>query len=607
MTGAWRDGTTATRTGAQLEGLLASVADVQHVQLNVKDDFGAKGDGVTNDTSAIQAALDQARIAGGGVVYVPAGTYMVSGIVIGSYVTLRGAGVGATIIKLIANTVGDLLKTYNFDSLTGTTPVDLDAGGTDVGAVKYHLRDLILDANCANSGPSAGNTVGWVLRSFGVAFTIDHVEFWNGCLGGIYSEWRSTTGGKDMETFVSNFKVKDTAMGNAVYPPTPPQGPGAFGICWNGPHDTFFCNGVVATLNSKVRPENVPFSVGIKTQGPNVQWNGTGQGSGAGFAAGGASGEVFMNVHVWGRYHVGWWPTAQMFCSNCIAEGAFKVNVLMNTGSVWIGGTVYGNGSLYGPEIGFQLGTLVDDPQVGVLASNCSRAVIMGCYLSNWGAGSWPFYFASSAGQNMIKTPVNLGNALMFKGAIFPGADHLEIECHDHANRSLNTQPKYVRFIDGFAIKTKNGPPTLADYGYADFGSVDTSLGFSWMHGAMMMDNLRRTLWVQISGNWYGIKMYGGQTGDGPSDVTAASTITIPDGEDMIRLGGSGLVNSITGTGFGRRATILFNATVTIKDGTGNIHLNGDMVGASGDTLSLVCNGGVSPSWYEVSRSANGG
>ena len=45
---------------------------------NVKD-FGATGNGVTNDTQAIQAAVDAAHAAGGGSVYIPSGTYIVTG------------------------------------------------------------------------------------------------------------------------------------------------------------------------------------------------------------------------------------------------------------------------------------------------------------------------------------------------------------------------------------------------------------------------------------------------------------------------------------------------------------------------------------------------
>lgn len=41
--------------------------------------YGAKGDGVTNDTAAIQSAIDAAAAAGGGVIFFPAGHYIISG------------------------------------------------------------------------------------------------------------------------------------------------------------------------------------------------------------------------------------------------------------------------------------------------------------------------------------------------------------------------------------------------------------------------------------------------------------------------------------------------------------------------------------------------
>ncbi|RMO77767.1 hypothetical protein ALQ33_05492, partial [Pseudomonas syringae pv. philadelphi] len=44
---------------------------------NTKD-FGALGDGITDDTAAIQATIDAAAAAGGGEVVLGAGTYIVS-------------------------------------------------------------------------------------------------------------------------------------------------------------------------------------------------------------------------------------------------------------------------------------------------------------------------------------------------------------------------------------------------------------------------------------------------------------------------------------------------------------------------------------------------
>jgi polygalacturonase len=54
---------------------------------NVRD-FGAKGDGHTKDTAAVQKALDACVSIGGGTVVVPAGNYLIGSIVVGSNTTL---------------------------------------------------------------------------------------------------------------------------------------------------------------------------------------------------------------------------------------------------------------------------------------------------------------------------------------------------------------------------------------------------------------------------------------------------------------------------------------------------------------------------------------
>src|SRR4051812_37698536 len=58
---------------------------------NVKA-YGALGDGVTDDTVAIQAALTACGVKGG-IVFLPIGKYIVTGsLFIKSYTTLMGAG-----------------------------------------------------------------------------------------------------------------------------------------------------------------------------------------------------------------------------------------------------------------------------------------------------------------------------------------------------------------------------------------------------------------------------------------------------------------------------------------------------------------------------------
>jgi parallel beta-helix repeat protein len=74
--------------------------------INVKD-YGATGDGATNDTAAIQAAIDDAP-ASGGTVFFPFGNYSIGKISIGvkSGVTLLGAGWSNTKLTL-RNTTND--------------------------------------------------------------------------------------------------------------------------------------------------------------------------------------------------------------------------------------------------------------------------------------------------------------------------------------------------------------------------------------------------------------------------------------------------------------------------------------------------------------------
>ena len=83
---------------------LAAKVDKGSLFFNVKD-YGATGNGATDDTTAIQAALTAAN-GTGGVVYLPAGTYMTTGISLNGiqYVTLQGAGARASTIKLMNNT-----------------------------------------------------------------------------------------------------------------------------------------------------------------------------------------------------------------------------------------------------------------------------------------------------------------------------------------------------------------------------------------------------------------------------------------------------------------------------------------------------------------------
>lgn len=69
-------------------GFAAGVLAAEKPSLNVRD-FGATGDGVVKDTTAIQKALDACAAAGGGRVLVPEGVYLTGSLVIGAGTTLE--------------------------------------------------------------------------------------------------------------------------------------------------------------------------------------------------------------------------------------------------------------------------------------------------------------------------------------------------------------------------------------------------------------------------------------------------------------------------------------------------------------------------------------
>jgi len=103
--------------------------------VSVKD-RGAVGDGVVDDTAAIQAAIDSVFNAGGGTVYIPAGTYLVTSLVknwTGAVsVRLVGAGKRATVLRKTGAT---------------TTPIIDFSSDVSVLEVYSSITDLRIQGN----------------------------------------------------------------------------------------------------------------------------------------------------------------------------------------------------------------------------------------------------------------------------------------------------------------------------------------------------------------------------------------------------------------------------------------------------------------------------
>lgn len=98
-------------TKAELQTLGDDKVSKGDISINVKD-FGAIGDGITDNKVFFQNAIEYTNSLGGGVVYFPPGNYLIGGSInIHSNITISGAGMGATILRLPAGASSSLNTT----------------------------------------------------------------------------------------------------------------------------------------------------------------------------------------------------------------------------------------------------------------------------------------------------------------------------------------------------------------------------------------------------------------------------------------------------------------------------------------------------------------
>lgn len=86
--------------------------------------FGATGDGATDDTTAVQAAIDVAQEAGGGTVVFPVGTYLVSNLSITkSGVWLQGMSDPGVVLKITSGSAGTYAVNVNLSGVGPARPL----------------------------------------------------------------------------------------------------------------------------------------------------------------------------------------------------------------------------------------------------------------------------------------------------------------------------------------------------------------------------------------------------------------------------------------------------------------------------------------------------
>jgi hypothetical protein len=299
---------------AQASGLRWADSEV----INVKD-YGATGDAATNDSTAIQAAMDAANTAGGGIVFFPVGTYIINATVtIYSKVHIRGAGIEATILKLKNTTNVDILKGQNFATLTGTN-------GTG-GIYNWSVSDLTIDGNKANNA-----TAGYGLRVYGYGFILSNLRIRDCRNDGIYSEWSTSAdspGLDGMDAQVVNVKTHDCA---------------GHGLTWAGPHDSQFLNCLSYSNTSR---------------GFNIT------------SSGNAS--LFVNSHAWGNSQTyGWYLAGNAALMNCHAEGASSAQIYIASNNCQVySGLIYAAGA--STPVGIEIASAAAGSQIDTTILNCT-------------------------------------------------------------------------------------------------------------------------------------------------------------------------------------------------------------------------------------------
>lgn len=351
---------------------------------NVKQ-YGALGDGVTNDTTAIQNTINAAAggvvngtNTAGGVVYLPPGVYVHSGLVLYNCIHLLGAGMDASILYLANGSNTHSISGYNTSSLIG--------GSTTGGIYDWSVRNLTINGNKSNQ-----STTGMGIRVYGKDAILEGLRIWNTYSDGIRMDWNGTGtsySGHGMEVQVSNCKVHDT---------------GGAGVNWTGPFSSQFTN-VICYLTGSVGFYFGPHATGIQCSNCHAKNVGAApafliEGTGATF-------------------------------TNCIAEGSPSMQLVLLANNVsWRGGSIASEGvssnNVGGAQIGQQAGLTPYAYSSFQSAGLTTAVAVTGCcieslFLSCEGSNGSCF-LANDGGDNSIRGPVVLSGAnssLVFTGTL---------------------------------------------------------------------------------------------------------------------------------------------------------------------------------------------
>lgn len=180
--------------------------------------YGATGDGTTDDTTAIQLAIDTVAAAGGGILYFPEGTYRVSTLTWKAKVSAQGDGLFSTYIK--ANTAATTTLVL-FQNIARVSIRDMQFdGNTQCANVFKFVAELsnscgTMDFDSLHFLGATANTILAADAGGGSANDVSHIIFKNCYLRSVGlsgAQWRNEAANGLNITFIGGIMSDPTEV-----------------------------------------------------------------------------------------------------------------------------------------------------------------------------------------------------------------------------------------------------------------------------------------------------------------------------------------------------------------------------------------------------------
>jgi polygalacturonase len=562
---------TQAGTGAVTRTVESKLRDVVSVK-----DFGAVGDGVVDDTAAIQAAVNAGRTIDFGS---SAFTYKIAGtITVASNTTLRLNK--ATVVQSVDQT--PIINASN------TSNVNIRDGRFVGKSETSYLNSPSSQAICIKADSAidlvvTGNRFeNFYYSPLAVLLSGNRIEFSNNSIKGPGASvlganinFRNTTGVTVIGTNlrIINNDIYDTAQGIIIG-----EGSSEVVVDSNIIHDLINEHGIYADTGIRrlVISNNVIRNTGALGTGLKVQFYDS----------------------------FGIQPQCIAITGNVISDtGTDGILVDNTTGSptlkaldVTISGNSVLNAGAYSIDIREAQdctvtgNTLVTPLQSGIVWDNCNGLLIADNYVR--GSGTSGLRDLAQSSNVTVKNNVVVNSALANTAG-----DEFGIFLNSGATNCV---------IDGNIISDANAN---MQYGIYHIPALNSTLSITRNTVLQSTDTALRL------GSTTALREYRGNVWNGAlaptfNDpvlpvVASAGTITLPSGADVVSISGTTNITSITTNGYsGRIVTLVFQGSLTVVRG-GTLLVSqalGSFAATSNDTLTLCCDG---TTWYEISRSVN--